>query len=157
MGRKNRRYRGMSESPHSCIVRRCDGGGAPHRPACHRCCRSPRGYLGLLAVSNAAGSIAETVEAHSLDRRRLSAERLTPTARQGYGAHLALVGMIGGGHPIPHAAASNSARVKAFGLDPAAFLTDNNSIGFATLRDLLVPGPTYTNVNDLRAIVVDRP
>jgi len=47
--------------------------------------------------------------------------------------------------------------VKALGLDPAAFLTDNNSIGFATLRDLLMPGPTYTNVNDLRAIVVDRP
>jgi len=46
---------------------------------------------------------------------------------------------------------------KALGLDPAAFLTDNNSIGFATLRDLLMPGPTYTNVNDLRAIVVDRP
>ena len=48
--------------------------------------------------------------------------------------------------------------MKALGLDPAAFLTDNNSIGFfATLRDLLMPGPTYTNVNDLRAIVVDRP
>jgi len=47
---------------------------------------------------------------------------------------------------------------KALGLDPAAFLTDNNSIGFfATLRDLLMPGPTYTNVNDSRAIVVDRP
>ena len=47
---------------------------------------------------------------------------------------------------------------KALGLDPAAFLTDNNSIcSFATLRDLLVPGPTYTNVNDSRAIVVDRP
>ena len=47
---------------------------------------------------------------------------------------------------------------KALGLDPAAFLTDNNSIGFfPTLRDLLMPGPTYTNVNDLRAIVVDRP
>ena len=46
---------------------------------------------------------------------------------------------------------------KALGLDPAAFLTDNNSIGFATLRDLLMPGPTYTNVNDVRPIVVDRP
>jgi hydroxypyruvate reductase len=49
------------------------------------------------------------------------------------------------------------ARAKALGLDPAAFLADNNSTGFfAALGDLLMPGPTYTNVNDFRAIVVDR-
>jgi glycerate 2-kinase len=50
------------------------------------------------------------------------------------------------------------ARAKVLGLDPAAFLADNNSTGFfEALGDLLVPGPTYTNVNDFRAIVVDRP
>ena len=50
------------------------------------------------------------------------------------------------------------ARAAAKGLDPAAFLADNNSGGFfAGLGDLLVPGPTYTNVNDFRAIVVDSP
>jgi len=50
-----------------------------------------------------------------------------------------------------------AARAKALGLDPAAFLADNNSTGFfEALGDLLVPGPTYTNVNDFRAIVVDR-
>jgi hydroxypyruvate reductase len=50
------------------------------------------------------------------------------------------------------------ARAKALGLDPAAFLTDNNSTGFfEALADLVVPGPTFTNVNDFRAIVVDRP
>jgi hydroxypyruvate reductase len=50
------------------------------------------------------------------------------------------------------------ARAKALGLDPAAFLADNNSTSFfAALGDLLMPGPTYTNVNDFRAIVVDRP
>ena len=50
------------------------------------------------------------------------------------------------------------ARAKARGLDPAAFLDDNNSTGFfEVLGDLLIPGPTYTNVNDFRAIVVDRP
>jgi hydroxypyruvate reductase len=49
-------------------------------------------------------------------------------------------------------------RAKALGLDPAAFLADNNSTGFfSALKDLLEPGPTYTNVNDFRAIVVDRP
>ena len=50
------------------------------------------------------------------------------------------------------------ARARARGLDPAAFLADNNSTGFfSALGDLLVPGPTYTNVNDFRAIIVDRP
>ncbi|HLA21294.1 MAG TPA: glycerate kinase [Pseudolabrys sp.] len=49
------------------------------------------------------------------------------------------------------------ARAKALGLDPAAFLSQNNSTGFfEALGDLLVSGPTYTNVNDFRAIVVDR-
>lgn len=50
------------------------------------------------------------------------------------------------------------ARAKALGLDPAAFLADNDSTGFfSALGDLVVPGPTYTNVNDFRAIIVDRP
>jgi len=50
-----------------------------------------------------------------------------------------------------------AARAKPLGLDAAAFLADNNSTGFfEALGDLLVPGPTYTNVNDFRAIVVDR-
>ena len=49
------------------------------------------------------------------------------------------------------------ARAQALGLDPAAFLADNNSTGFfAALKDLLSTGPTYTNVNDFRAIIVDR-
>jgi len=48
-------------------------------------------------------------------------------------------------------------RATALGLDPAAFLSDNNSTGFfEALGDMVVPGPTYTNVNDFRAIVVDR-
>jgi hydroxypyruvate reductase len=48
-------------------------------------------------------------------------------------------------------------RAKARGLDPAAFLADNDSTGFfAGLGDLLTPGPTFTNVNDFRAIIVDR-
>lgn len=50
-----------------------------------------------------------------------------------------------------------AARAKALGLDPAVFLADNDSTGFfSKLGDLLVSGPTFTNVNDFRAIVVDR-
>lgn len=48
------------------------------------------------------------------------------------------------------------ARARAAGLDPAAMLADNDSTGFfAGLGDLLQPGPTLTNVNDLRAILID--
>jgi len=53
---------------------------------------------------------------------------------------------------------STAARARELGLDPAAFLADNNSTGFfETLGDLLRPGPTFTNVNDFRAILVDSP
>src|SRR5262249_36918907 len=49
-------------------------------------------------------------------------------------------------------------RARTSGLDPAVFLDQNNSTAFfEPLGDLLVPGPTYTNVNDFRAILVDSP
>jgi hydroxypyruvate reductase len=49
-----------------------------------------------------------------------------------------------------------ASRARNAGLDPAAFLADNDSTGFfSRLGDLLTPGPTFTNVNDFRAIVVD--
>jgi glycerate 2-kinase len=50
------------------------------------------------------------------------------------------------------------ARAKNRGLDPAAFLADNDSTGFFNgIGDLFRPGPTFTNVTDFRAIVVDTP
>ena len=51
---------------------------------------------------------------------------------------------------------TTAARARDLGLDAAAFLTDNDSTGFfERLGDLVRPGPTFTNVNDFRAIVVD--
>lgn len=51
---------------------------------------------------------------------------------------------------------ATAARGRAFGLDPASFLADNNSTEFfVPLADLLMSGPTFTNVNDFRAILVD--
>lgn len=48
------------------------------------------------------------------------------------------------------------ARAAALNLVPATFLENNDSTGFFRLtNDLLVCGPTGTNVNDFRAIVVD--
>lgn len=47
------------------------------------------------------------------------------------------------------------ARARAAGLDPASALAANDSHGlFAALGDLLITGPTGTNVNDVRAILV---
>ena len=52
--------------------------------------------------------------------------------------------------------ATTLARARRLGLNPAAFLADNNSTEFfEKLGDLVVPGPTLTNVNDFRAVLVE--
>jgi glycerate 2-kinase len=66
----------------------------------------------------------------------------------------------GSGAPTDPAGAfadgTTAARARALGLDPASFLANNNSTKFfAPLGDLLMCGPTFTNVNDFRAILVD--
>jgi len=68
----------------------------------------------------------------------------------------------GGGRPDDPAGAfvdpTTLTRARAAGLDPAAFLADNDSTGFFNgIGDLFVPGPTFTNVTDFRVIIVDRP
>ena len=46
-------------------------------------------------------------------------------------------------------------RAAALGLDARARLADNDAYGFfAALGDLVVTGPTLTNVNDFRAILI---
>ncbi len=48
------------------------------------------------------------------------------------------------------------ARGHKIGLDAAQFLAQNDSTGFfERLGDLVTPGPTYTNVNDFRAIAIE--
>jgi len=48
------------------------------------------------------------------------------------------------------------ARARALGLDARARLDDNDSYSvFAALSDLIVTGPTLTNVDDFRAILVE--
>ena len=47
------------------------------------------------------------------------------------------------------------ARARATGLDLPALLADNDAYSlFAALGDLVVTGPTLTNVNDFRAILI---
>jgi hydroxypyruvate reductase len=46
-------------------------------------------------------------------------------------------------------------RARELGLDPAALLANNDAYGFfAALGDLVMTGPTRTNVNDFRAILI---
>jgi hydroxypyruvate reductase len=53
------------------------------------------------------------------------------------------------------AAGDSAARLRALGRDPAALLAGNDAwTAFAALGDLFVPGPTGTNVNDFRAILL---
>ena len=50
---------------------------------------------------------------------------------------------------------STLARAAALGLSPRAMLDGNDAYGFfSALGDLVVPGPTFTNVNDFRALLV---
>jgi hydroxypyruvate reductase len=52
--------------------------------------------------------------------------------------------------------AATAARVKALGLRPADFLANNDATGFfEKTGDPLVTGPTLTNVNDVRVLLVD--
>ena len=47
------------------------------------------------------------------------------------------------------------ARMRNAGLDPGSLLARHDSwTGFDALEDLFTPGPTGTNVNDFRAILV---
>ncbi len=47
-------------------------------------------------------------------------------------------------------------KMKSLGLDPKAYLANNDATAFfAATGDLLLTGPTLTNVNDVRVILVD--
>lgn len=49
-------------------------------------------------------------------------------------------------------------RARKLGMVPAAYLADNNAYSFfRPLDDLVVTGPTLTNVNDFRAILIGHP
>ncbi len=52
--------------------------------------------------------------------------------------------------------ADTLARAGGLGLDPQAYLENNDAYGFfAKLGDLVTTGPTRTNVNDFRAIMIE--
>jgi glycerate 2-kinase len=101
--------------------------------------------------------------------------RVTGSGRGGRNAEFLLaLALALGGEPRIHALAGDTdgidgsednagaiirpdtlARAGLAGLDPAALLADNDAYRFfAGLDDLVVTGPTLTNVNDFRAILI---
>lgn len=78
---------------------------------------------------------------------------------KGFHAMAADTDGVDGGAEVAGAFISPStlARARKQGIDPWTELANNNGHGFfKKLRDQLIPGPTLTNVNDLRVILVDR-
>ena len=50
---------------------------------------------------------------------------------------------------------TSAQRLREAGIDPLAALADNDAYGaFEAIGDLLMTGPTGTNVNDFRAILI---
>ena len=53
--------------------------------------------------------------------------------------------------------AATFAKMKQLGLDPKSYLDNNDATGFfVQTGDLLLTGPTLTNVNDIRVILIDQ-
>ena len=51
---------------------------------------------------------------------------------------------------------TNFAKMASLGLDPSAYLDNNDATTFfEATGDLVLTGPTLTNVNDIRVILVD--
>ena len=119
----------------------------------------PAGRLLILAAGKAAGSRTEVGGPNQEYALALA------VALAGETGVAALAGDTdgtdgGGGRPEDPAGAAvdqtTLRRAGSLGLDPAHFLNDNNSTEFfERLGDLFKLGPTFTNVNDFRAIVVD--
>ena len=111
------------------------------------------------------GELTVTIKGHGRGGPNQEYALALAIALQGESGIFALAGDTdgtdgGGGHADDPAGAfidpTTLTRAQALSRDPVADLENNDSTGFFTaLGDLLNPGPTGTNVNDLRAILVD--
>ena len=72
--------------------------------------------------------------------------------RSGPGTGYRVVGTMPAGAYVD---GSSARRTREAGVDPQAALANNDAYGaFAAIGDLFVTGPTGTNVNDFRAILI---
>jgi hydroxypyruvate reductase len=106
------------------------------------------------------GETTVTVKGHGRGGRNVEFLLALAVALKGLGGVYAVAGdtdgvdgleEIAGGFVAP----DTLARARAIGIDPAARLDDNDGHAFfEALGDQLITGPTLTNVNDFRAILV---
>jgi len=108
------------------------------------------------------GETTVTVRGHGVGGRNvefLLALALKLNGAEGIHALAADTDGVDGGAEVAGAFISPStlARARKLGVDPWAELSSNNGHGFfEKLGDQLISGPTLTNVNDLRVILIDR-
>ena len=108
----------------------------------------------------AGGETTVTVRGHGLGGRNQELALAASPAIEGVpGAMIVALGTDGTDGPTDAAGAIADAttvsRARALGLDPQRSLADNDSYHyFQRLGDLIVTGPTNTNVNDLTIILV---
>jgi hydroxypyruvate reductase len=57
--------------------------------------------------------------------------------------------------PVPGGRGASTGRARALGWIRAPAADNNSTAFFAAIGDLVSTGPTFTNVNDFRAIMVD--
>jgi hydroxypyruvate reductase len=127
------------------LVQRIRAGSGPVRPPC-------------LVISG--GETTVTVRGKGRGGRNAEFQLALAIALAGAAGIHALAGDTDGIDGIESAAGAYVApdalaRLAQFGVDPAARLADNDAFTvFDRLGDLVVTGPTLTNVNDFRAILI---
>ena len=112
------------------------------------------GELTVTITGQGAGRAKPGIRPRPRPRARRKCRRVAALAADTDGAD------GGSGSPEDPAGAfiddTTLSRARAKGLDAQTYLSENDSTGFfAILDDLHVPGPTRTNVNDCRIILVD--
>jgi glycerate 2-kinase len=131
---------------HAAIAKQCAGFGQPAEPPC---------------VLISGGETTVTVKGHGRGGRNAEFLLALAIALDGHPGIYGLAADTDGIDGTEDNAGAlvdpdSLARAAARGLDAKAYLADNDGYSlFATLGDLLITGPTRTNVNDFRAILIE--
>jgi len=131
---------------HAAITREVLASGRPCAPPC--CLLSGGETTVTLRGDGRGGRNQEFVLAAALDIAGLEGVTVCSIGTDGVDGNSDAAGAVADG--------GSTARARAAGLDPRALLENNDSNAFfATLDDLLVTGPTDTNVMDLRLVLIE--
>jgi hydroxypyruvate reductase len=131
---------------HAAMAREVRASGRPCAPPC--CLLSGGETTVTLRGDGRGGRNQEFVLAAALDIAGLEGVTVCSVGTDGIDGNSDAAGAVADGASL--------ARARAAGLDARALLDDNDSNAFfAALDDLLVTGPTDTNVMDLRLVLIE--